>query len=302
MVPDKKENMTFRLRPAASSDLPEMMRVWLMAEGEGVEPDQPVPVGLLHLLDSGLVRVAEFDDGLAGFAVSFVRGDVTFLAQLFIDPARQSGGVGQALLQAVMPDDGTVRATVSSPDPRAVGLYVRHGMAPVWPVFDLRVDVANLHKLPVSMAIIQPARGGDPELVAVDAAVNGRSRPQDHRHWIEQRGGIAFWFERQGTRAGYGYLQIGRDGEDAALRDDSVRVGPVGVVDPAAAYDCVLAAVDLAREYGSSLEILVPGPHPVLGALLEAGWRIKDIETFMTSARPPFVDGACYIPSGGGLF
>jgi GNAT superfamily N-acetyltransferase len=302
MVASEGKEMTIHLRPAASSDLPEMMRVWLLAEGDEVESDQPVPVGLLHLLDTGTVRVAEVDDSLAGFAVSFVRGDVTFLAQLFIDPERQSGGVGRALLQAVMPEDGTVRATISSPDPRAVGLYVRHGMAPAWPAFDLSVDVASLHQLPVSMATIQPARGGDPDLVAMDAAVNGRSRPQDHRHWIEQRGGIPFWFERHGKRAGYGYLQVGRDGQDAVLRGDSVRVGPVGVVDPADAYDCVLAAVDLAREYGSQLEMLVPGPQPVLGALLEAGWRIKDIETFMTSSRPPFVDGACYIPSGGGLF
>jgi GNAT superfamily N-acetyltransferase len=294
--------MTLRLRPAAISDLPEMMRVWLLAEGDRVEPDQPVPVGLLHLLESGLALVAEVDDGMAGFAVSFVRGNVTFLAQLFIEPVQQSGGIGQALLQAVMPDDGTVRATVSSPDPRAIGLYVRHGMAPAWPAFDLRVDVSGLRQLPDSMVDIQPARSGDPELLTVDAAVSGRSRPQDHRHWIEQRGGIPFWFERHGIRAGYGYLQVGRDGQDAVLRGDSVRVGPIGVVDSAAAYDCVLAAVDLAREYGSTLEILVPGPHPVLGALLEAGWRIKDIETFMTSARPPFVDGACYIPSGGGLF
>lgn len=296
--------MSTSIRLATAADLPDMMRVRLATEGEQPTGDSlpPAPAGFVHMLSHGVARVAEQDGVVVGFAAAFVRANVSFLSQLFVDPGCQSSGVGQALLQAVMPDDGTLRSTVASPDPRAVSLYVRHGMVPAWPVFDLVADSGALKELPVSLASLQMAEANDPDIVEMDARIGGRLRPEDHRHWARQRGGRAFTIERRGRRAGYGYLQVARDGDDAAFRGDSVRIGPIGVDDPSSSYDSVLAAVELAREYGKELEILMPGMHPALGALLEAGFQIVDIETFLCAVRPPFVDGARYVPSGGGLF
>lgn len=292
------------IRVATSADLPEMVRIRLATENETIPDDQtlPAPAGFVHLLSHGQTCVAEQDGKVVGFAAAFTRGSISFLSQLFVDPAGQSGGVGRALLNAVMPEDGTVRATVSSSDPRAVGLYVRRGMLPVWPVFDLVADTGALRELPTALADLQEAASEDPEIVETDARVGGRRRPEDHRHWSQQRGGIAFTIERRGRRSGYGYVQVARDGDDAALRGDSVRIGPIGVEDPAAAYDSVLALVTRARAYGERLEILMPGIHPALGTLLEAGFQIADIETFLCAGPAPFVDGSCYVPSGGGLF
>ena len=52
---------------------------------------------------------------------------------------------------------------------------------------------------------------------------------------------------------------------------------------------------------GCSLEITVPGPHPALRPLLEAGFRIDYIGTFCASA-PVRLNPARYIPSGGDLY
>ena len=53
------------------------------------------------------------------------------------------------------------------------------------------------------------------------------------------------------------------------------------------------------RAHAAVLRIDVPGPHPSLAALLDAHFRIRDVETFMSAARTPFVDAQRYIGSGG---
>lgn len=284
------------------SDLPSVAAVWMAAEGNAPLPEGAFPVVLQHVLQTGRMAVAGVEGRVAGFSASVVRGDVSFLSYLFVDPAMQSAGMGQALLAEVMPHDGTIHATVSSPDPRALGLYVRHGMVTVWPVFGLRADVASLSDLPVSTATVRPADPADLDIVARDAAVSGRSREDDHHHWMHDMGGVAFDLERRGRRVGYGYLQVGSNSADAAFRAGHVRIGPLGIEDEASAFDCVLAAVAFAREFGARLDIMMPGVHPATGALLEAGFRIAEIDTFLTAAGQPLLDGTRYVPSGGGLF
>jgi GNAT superfamily N-acetyltransferase len=46
--------------------------------------------------------VAEDGGDILGFAWSWVSGDVWFLAQLFVDPARQGHGIGNELLQRTL--------------------------------------------------------------------------------------------------------------------------------------------------------------------------------------------------------
>lgn len=294
--------MDIHIRTANSADLPDVFRTRMATEGEAMTEGQPIPVGFSHVLETGRFVLAERGDQIVGFGAAFIRDRVTFLGQLFVDPCEQSAGIGQALLETVLPDDGTVKGTVSSPDPRAVSLYVRQGMIPAWPVFDLSVDGESLRGLPDSMVQMVPADAGDPDLVRMDAAIGGRLRPEEHRHWLEQCGGMPFWFYRGGRRVGYGYLQLARNGRDAELRGDSVRIGPIGVEDPAHAIDSVVAAAEEACRQAKHVHILLPGPNRALGVLLEAGFRIDDIETFMCSVQPPFTDGRRYVPSGGGLF
>lgn len=298
--------MDIRIRAAQPHDLPAVFSTWLATEGESPEqqprPGDPVPSALPHVLETGQMLVAEDDNGLVGFAAVAYREPVTFLGQMFILPDAQSAGIGQALLRAVMPDDGRQRSTVSSSDPRALGLYVRHGMRPLWPVLDLGASVERLRPFRRTDVEIIRAEPGDPELVEWDTEVGGRLRPQDHAYWVQQKAAVPLWFERHGKRLGYGYVQLQPHSNDARWYGETVRVGPLGVRDAPDAVDCLVAALGWAREQGGRLSVLVPGPHPGLRPLLDAGFQIGDIETFLSTAEPPFTDGCRYIPSGGGLF
>ena len=301
-MPGEIREVELNIRNANPSDLQAITRTWLTADGEDAQAELAIPAVLPHLLQTGVVRVAETNEGVSGFATSFERSTVRFLAQMFVLPGQQSSGTGRALLQSVMPDDGSVLATIASPDPRAVSLYIRRGMQPCWPLFDLAVAVSDLRAVPNSMLSLTAADPDDPQLVEWDTLANGRHRPQDQRYFVERRGGWPFWLERDGHRVGYGYLQVQRASGDASWGSGHVRIGPLAVRDRRYAFDSVLAATQHARDLGTHLSALMPGPHPALGALLNAGFRIRDIETFLTSARPPFVDGELYVPSGGGLF
>ena len=125
--------------------------------------------------------------------------------------------------------------------------------------------------------------------------MSGRARPADHRYWIAQ-GAIPVWFEGRGGRAGYGYIQTRSEG--ALWNPDAITVGPVGARRSADALDCVRAAVAFARTRAAVVRLAVPGPHPALAPLLEAGFRITYVETFVSSASTAFLDPARYAGSG----
>jgi hypothetical protein len=78
-------------------------------------------------------------------------------------------------------------------------------------------------------------------------------------------------------------------------------LGPIGVSTPEDATACVLAAVNLALQQADVLRIEVPGPHPCLATLLESGFRITYVDTFVSTATSPFFDAQRYIASGGDL-
>jgi hypothetical protein len=50
------------------------------------------------------------------------------------------------------------------------------------------------------------------------------------------------------------------------------------------------------------LRLAVPGPHPALRPLLDAGFRIADFDTFASSAQTPFFVPRCYLSTGGETF
>src|SRR5690606_8977316 len=103
-----------------------------------------VPTVLPHMSATGMLVVAEVGGRIVGFGSSFTRSNVRFMGQLFIDPLHQSGGVGAALMRAVMPVDGAELTTIASPDRRAVALYARHGMFPLWPVYGMAAERGTL--------------------------------------------------------------------------------------------------------------------------------------------------------------
>jgi ribosomal protein S18 acetylase RimI-like enzyme len=148
------------VRPAADADLPDITRILEVNDEPVSWPGVPRAPYVEHLLTRPGLRlvVGELDGTVAGVAGSIEVGDPgrRFLTDLFVDPARQSRGLGTAMLRAVM-DGATERMTFSSKDPRALGSYVRNGMRPWWPLLYLEVEADRLG--PQAAGVV--ARPGD---------------------------------------------------------------------------------------------------------------------------------------------
>lgn len=291
-------------RPAYADDLVQAFGIFYKNEirDEPFPPPLPdrEPTTLAHILQTGTVYVAEEADRILAFAAAITRDKVTFLTDLFVHPDQQSSHLGQTLLHAVMPSsaDG-IHCTQSSNDPRALALYIRSGMRPQWPNFCLRLEEhASSEKWHTNLKIVE-ADPGDPALVAWDAQVSGRHRPQDHAYWISEQQAIPLWFQQDGTTIGYGYVRLGAG---TLWFPEACMLGPIGARTPAEALNCVLAVVGWAHQRASILLIDIPGPHPALAPLLEMRFRITYVETYVSSAPTHFCDPHCYIASGSDLF
>lgn len=84
--------------------------------------------------------VAEDSGQILGFAFSWVCGDLWFLAQLFVAPGQQGGGIGNELLKRALNHaqkaGATNKALITFAFNRASqGLYIRHGLFPRLPLY-----------------------------------------------------------------------------------------------------------------------------------------------------------------------
>jgi hypothetical protein len=291
-------------RPARVTDLAQAYDVFYHNEVWNT-PNPPlrggIPSDMYHILETGTIYVAEQEGTILAFAASITRGNITFLTDLFVRPDSQSSRLGQTLLAYVMPGNQQVRCTFSSTDPRALALYIRSGMQPQWPHFCLRL-IGPPRDNPSNTDIeISAGQADDPAFVQWDAQISGRLRPDDHTHWLHHQHTIPIWFTRQGDRIGYAYVRLG---EGTIWYPEACTLGPIGVISPQDAAACTLAATYWARQQAGAdvLLINIPGPHPALAPLLNTGFHITYVETFLSTATTPFFDTRCYISSGSNLF
>jgi len=291
------------IRPATAHDSAEMQHVYYLTEMQGSDDPPPPPTGisptLKHIIRTGAAFVAEQNEQVIGYSATITRGSIAFLTDLFVHPALQSSHAGKELLQHALPADVPfTRCTISSTDHRALALYIRAGLQPQWPHFNLRLNNPVRDTRWQSPIEIREASADLAEFELWDARLSGRSRPQEHAFWQQEQRGVPLWFYDQGEIVGYGYVRLGA----GTLRfTNASTIGPLGVNNPERATDCVLAAVDWALHHADVIRIDIPGPHPSLAPLLERGFRIVYIETFVSQATSPFFDARRYIASGSDL-
>jgi len=289
------------IRQGHFGDLDAVMEIWHANETiDDLEPSPRPPIlpEYPHLLETGKLWIAELDGIPIGFSGVVVRGQTAFLTDLFVHPEHHSAGLGTRLLAQALNEYATLtRFTVSSSDLRALALYIRYGMQPLWPNILLHANNPRTKQLALNGCHTEIADPHDPDLIAWDSEISGRERRLDHAAWVAREGGVPIWIMRQSARVGYAYVR--HSGANAGISER--RIGPIGARTPADAAAVVATAIHWAASQAQIVRVNMLGPHPGLAMLLDMGFRISYVETLMLAGQPPF-DPRCYCGSGGALF
>lgn len=277
------------IRPAVLDDVAAIRRI-LVAHGN----DGPVVIAdivgpyVAHLISRGRTKVAIIDDEVVGFGAALDTGRSVHLADLFVDPGRLGQGIGKPLLAAVL--NGAVqRTTFASEDPRALPLYVRAGMQPMWT--SLYVQGAST-ALPPAQKPLRTESATSDLLAALELDWTGHDRALEHAFWGTTPDVDAFVVRDGDAPVAFGYARARQAVPIRVL--DRLVIHPDG--EP---VGTTLAALARAGR-GGPVHVCLLGPHPVLRPLLEAGFRIVDRDVFLTS-DPALVDPERLIPNPGML-
>jgi GNAT superfamily N-acetyltransferase len=277
------------VRPATDDDLAAIRRI-LAAHGN----DGPVVVAdivgpyVSHLLTRGRARVATIEGEVVAFGAGVDTGRSVHLADLFVAPDRLGQGIGRPLLASVF-EGATARTTFASEDERALPLYVRAGMTPLWPALYVQGRGSDL---PQSGPSVTTETATGTQLAQLEQVWTGLDRSADHAYWASMAHIDPFVVHQDGAVAGLGYAR--------ARQAAPIRALDRLVIHPDA--DPVATTIEALRRAAASGAVLVclGGPHPVLRALLEAGHRIVDRDQFLAS-EPDLVDPVRLIPNPGML-
>ena len=278
------------VRPAQPGDLEAVREISDVYGNLAPWPERPD--FLDHEWAAGRMYVADSEGEVAAFGGSFDRGDVVYVADLFVRPGAVGRGLGWGLLEAIFDREGA-RLTMASGDPRAVPLYARFGMRPLMPALYVEGDADAVRRLEAAPESLVPAAEG--ELVDMDAEVSGRLRPQELQFLGACPGAEGFRIEGSAGPAAYGWVRTATVPATVGGGRHAF-VGPMGgrTEDD---MDRVTRAIARRAIAGvSRVHFLLLGPHPSLAALLRAGFRLVDRDTWMCS-RLDLVDGRRYAPS-----
>ncbi len=244
------------VRPAADDDLPAIAKIAAAND----EHESANPRYVSHLRNNGRFLVADASGDVAGYCGVRRMPGLTLLTDLFVDPDRHGGGAGGRLLTAALDGSGE-RSTFASRDPRAMSLYVRHGMTPRWPLLYLRGTPASAADLPAERVPIDEAGAAELELT-------GRDRTADYAYWATVPSATGLVVRDGGTVVATG----------AATPDRVFHLITADGHDPARTLAAVLTTFET-----DAVRLCLPGPHPALPSLLAARWRIEDLDQHMSS-------------------
>lgn len=248
--------------------------------------------------DSDGLWIAEDDGRILGFAWSWVCGDVWFLAQLFVDPARQGDGIGNKLLEQTMEHarkSGAVhKALITFTFNRvSQGLYMRHGLFPRMPIYFFSAPrervMQVLPESPLRAVAIDASAATMQKLSEIDSRAIGTSREKHHRYLLSEPTTTGLLLCAGDDCVGYAYISgNGHIGPLAVMRTDILR-------------DAFTAALKLAADRSTEkISAFLPGTcDSALSLAVHHGMRITFPMLLMAS--PGYGDWTQYLPRNPGF-
>lgn len=265
------------IRAATAADVPQLEAVMLSNDADGAVRAGTELAYLAHLVARGIVAVAEGDGGVVGFGAAVDTGRARHLADLHVLPAWQGKGVGGRLLREVL-RDASPRTTFASDDPRALPLYVRAGMDALCTNLYLGGDARRL--APPDGYAVEPA--SLERMAALELRWAGVDRGPDLPYWAGVPDPWPFVVAIGGREVAAGLSRRRKRGPGRWV--DHVVVAPDA--DPAPA---LVAAVASEAARSDEIGACVLGPSRAARTLLEAGFRVLDRDTYLSS-DPTLVD------------
>jgi hypothetical protein len=241
-----------------------------------------------HLIQAGRALVVDDGPRLVAFGATLLTGRGRHLSDLFVRADSLGRGIGRPVLDALYGEDWP-RTTFASEDTRAMPIYIRAGMAPLWTSLYLQGPADDVPRTHGGLM----TETADPGLLAeLERTWTGVDRSVDHAFWATQAEADAFVVLEAGEAVAGGYgraRQVGaaRVLDRLVVRPDHEPVGPI--------FAALLRA---AR--GGEVRATLPGPNPAVRPLLEAGFKLEDRDTYMAS-EPDLVDPARLLPNPGML-
>jgi ribosomal protein S18 acetylase RimI-like enzyme len=216
-----------------------------------------------------------------GFGIAAQRGATRWLVFLFVRPAYQGAGIGSTILARLFSEHPGPKATlVDVATPRAIGLYLGHGLLPQQCVLSLWGRPPPDGALAGGVDLVEDGLADD-ALADLDRATWGGDRAADHAYRRSQ--GFSFRAARdpRGKLLGYGCWS------------PSGRLGPVACGQASDVHGVVAACLTaMAAEGHVEVSALVPASNrPALHWLLGHRFRVRGME--MVMADGAYGDWGC---------
>ncbi|MEA2840312.1 MAG: hypothetical protein QOF41_1642 [Methylobacteriaceae bacterium] len=245
-------------RPAGAQDLERTDRLVVtsinnLTERHGFGPmvaTSPPHFQLFSLNDDAAgLWVAEDADVILGFAWSWVCSDLWFLAQLFVSPGHQGSGIGNELLKRTLDHAQQAGATSKALitftfNTVSQGLYIRHGLFPRFPIYNLSITRERLTGRPPGAqfrhAALEQTAVDLHNLAQIDMAALGVSREKHHGYLMRDPATRCFGLYDGGDCAGYVYVA------------GNGHIGPLAVMRPDLLGAAFTSALNIVAETGSS--------------------------------------------------
>jgi ribosomal protein S18 acetylase RimI-like enzyme len=292
------------IREVDQSELSEVVDLYLTTRNDMLARNgaNPGPVtaedrasneaGYRHILQTGIMRVAEVDGRLSGVSLAIVRDGNWFLSGFWVHPAMQGRGIGGPLLREVW-NQGAARGAKTysvwaSSDKTALGTYMKLGMLPGYQLMKFGGAVANRPRIPVGYELDDLPLS---TAVAIDERVRGTGREMDHLWWQMQPGMSGSLVTYDDRPVGYFYRRGGA-------------IGPLAWLDPADADGVLGLAVRAGAASfpaGSEVSLTCPGAaSAAIRIALGARLKLTGFSHFLMTAPCGMPDR--YLPSGPLLY